>query len=70
MQHDCYPFVLYNMMVFWMYLSRMSYEVFCGKVRNLMADKIDRLTPLMDDYCEGGRGGRFLELLEGEYEVS
>lgn len=49
MQHDCYPFVLYNMIAFWIYLAFEPYEIFCSRISNLMADKIVAARRLIDD---------------------
>lgn len=40
MQHDCYPFALYNIMAFWGVLSASPYELFENKVAAVMREKI------------------------------
>ena len=50
MQHDCYPFALYNILAFWGFLSFEPYEIYCHKMANLMADKISCATKLIAEY--------------------
>jgi hypothetical protein len=52
MQQDCYPFVLYNIMVFWMYFYFFSYEEFVDKVTRLMKQKVDDLLPLLKSHLK------------------
>ncbi len=40
MQHDCYPFVVFNIFVFWLFLSWKSFESYEIRMTALMADKI------------------------------
>jgi hypothetical protein len=40
MQHDCYPFVVYNIFVFWVYLSVRSDIAFSQRIVSLFTDKI------------------------------
>jgi hypothetical protein len=49
MQHDCYQFVLYNILAFWFYLNFMSYEKFMQKVSHFVAAKIEFLIPFLND---------------------
>jgi len=50
MQHDCYPFALYNLLAFWGHLTREPYPVFTKKISNLMAFKIEAAHALLDSY--------------------
>ena len=52
MQHDCYPFVLYNVMAFWVAMNLMSYEQFCNRIAALFREKIAMLIPLLSDYLD------------------
>lgn len=38
MQHDCYPFVLYNMLVFWLYLPFQSEAALSARLQALFAE--------------------------------
>lgn len=40
MQHDCYPFVVYNMLVFWICVPVMGYERFKAKLSVFFRSKI------------------------------
>ena len=40
MQHDCYPFIIYNMLVFWLFEPLIGYEKFKIKLSNFMGFKI------------------------------
>lgn len=40
MQHDCYPFIVYNMLVFWFYEPLIGLENFKLKLREFMQSKI------------------------------
>ena len=40
MQHDCYPFVLHNVIVFWFYLQKENFESFQGKFNQFIKQKI------------------------------
>lgn len=40
MQHECYPFSLYNILAFWGYLSFEPYSFFCEKMTEMMREKI------------------------------
>lgn len=50
MQHDCYPFALYNILAFWGHLSHESYVVFSKKICALMISKVETATTLLDAY--------------------
>lgn len=50
MQYDCYPFVLYNMMVFWIYLAFSPYELLCEKMKLLFTEKSADMSRLLDEY--------------------
>ncbi len=40
-QHDCYPFVVYNMLVFWIYVPMYGFEHFKLKLREFFSYKIE-----------------------------
>jgi hypothetical protein len=50
MQQDCYPFAVYNILAFWLYLSREPYSVFCERVARLFAEKCETAKRLIEDY--------------------
>ena len=52
MQHDCYPFVLYNILTYWLFLNFISYESFSEKVALFVAKKLDRISPLLISFGE------------------
>jgi hypothetical protein len=54
MQHDCYPFVAYNIMAFWMYLNFTSYAIFSQKVARVIKEKIYDLVPEIESYMKTG----------------
>ncbi len=41
LQHDCYPFVLYNIILFWFYLNIGTFEKFKSRLINMITDKFD-----------------------------
>lgn len=41
MQHDCYPFVMYNILVFWLLEPLIGYHKFVLNLQNFMISKID-----------------------------
>lgn len=51
MQHDCYPFVLYNILFFWFLLNFSSYEKICQR----MADFVRWKTQLVLNDLDQGR---------------
>jgi hypothetical protein len=53
MQHDCYPFVVFNMFVFWYYLSRRSLEDYTHSVKSLFMDRVKTAT----EWLEAARRG-------------
>ena len=56
MQHDCYPFSLYNVVAFWAYLSREPYVVFAERVRILMNEKVAVAGGLLREYARDPSG--------------
>lgn len=40
-QHDCYSFVIYNMLVFWIFIPMYGFESFKMKLRSFFSYKID-----------------------------
>lgn len=63
MQHDCYPFVLYNIMVFWVLLNWRDYDHVCSRMASLIGDKIEMIMPLIEEHLSGG-GGALAPILE------
>jgi hypothetical protein len=47
MQHDCYPFVLYNILTYWLFLHFMNYESFSQEVGDFVSKKLERIYPLL-----------------------
>lgn len=64
MQHDCYPFALYNIIAFWGYLSLEPYAVFCQRIANLMIDKISVANQLLRDFQRQPQNSILRELIE------
>lgn len=52
MQHDCYPFVLYNILTFWYYLGSIPYEAFCLRISLLQSDRIAKAKELLENHFE------------------
>jgi hypothetical protein len=50
MQHDCYPFGIYNVLAFWGRLTFEPYPLFCDKISNVMRKKIEEAAALLDEY--------------------
>jgi hypothetical protein len=49
MQHDCYQFVLYNILTFWFFLNFISYEKYMQKISFLIESKVKCLIPSLED---------------------
>jgi hypothetical protein len=64
MQYDCYPFVLYNIMVFWIYLNFRPYEYLCNKMKCLFEEKVNDLRILLREYVTRGQESQLSGLLE------
>ena len=64
MQYDCYPFILYNIMVFWIYLNFQPYEYLCGKMKNLFEEKTDDMRILLKEYVANGKRSQLSRLLD------
>jgi predicted subunit of tRNA(5-methylaminomethyl-2-thiouridylate) methyltransferase len=54
MQHACYPFVLFNLFVFWCYLSRHTYPEYEKRIASLFDEKIARVRVLLEEHKEIG----------------
>lgn len=50
MQHDCYPFVLYNILFFWFYSNFYTYEQIESRIGSLVGDKIADFMPHLKQY--------------------
>lgn len=64
MQHDCYPFSLYNIIAFWGFLSVEPYAIFCLRIEKLMKDKADEALRLLRDYAKNPASSQLAELLQ------
>ncbi|MDD2717157.1 MAG: 7-cyano-7-deazaguanine synthase [Candidatus Wallbacteria bacterium] len=65
MQYDCYPFILYNVMIFWIYLNFQSYETVSDKMSLLFKEKVDDMRILLKEYFEKTGESRLSGLLDG-----
>jgi hypothetical protein len=63
MQHDCYPFTLYNIMAFWGHLSVEPYPLFCIKMSELMENKINYAKNLVREYQTSKETSRVSDLI-------
>ena len=68
MQHDCYPFTLYNVMAFWGILSFQSEDQFRRKVYQPMGEKIRLASLMLREHLEGKTRSRISQLLGKETE--
>jgi predicted subunit of tRNA(5-methylaminomethyl-2-thiouridylate) methyltransferase len=50
MQQRCFQFVLFNLFVYWNYLTRNDYESYEKRAEELFASKVADLRRLLDDY--------------------
>ena len=57
MQHDCYPFVVYNIFAFWLMPAFMSWEKFENKMQNFFSKKVQTTQAWLHD-------AKFLQLFE------
>lgn len=64
MQYECYPFILYNIMVFWIYLNFRPYEYLCGKIRDLFEEQSEDMRKLLKEYAANGKESRLYGLLD------
>ncbi len=70
MQYDCYPFVLYNIMAFWIYLNFQPYEFFCWRMRELFEEKAGQMRALLREYTVKGGNSRLSKLLGESWKSS
>lgn len=56
-QHDCYPFVLYNIIVFWIFEPLIGYEAFRQGLVRFMKEKIE----LAEAWLQSASVGDFIE---------
>jgi hypothetical protein len=56
MQHDCYPFVLYNLFVFWLYLPFHTEEQFSERLRSLFSELCEDFGSLLSDHLDNRPG--------------
>lgn len=49
MQHDCYPFIVYNMLVFWFFEPLIGYEKYKINLRTFMSKKVEMAQALIND---------------------
>ncbi len=64
LQHDCYPFVLYNIMLFWVYLNFMPMQQFEGRLMTMVKDKIESFQLLLEQ--SGTQVGDLQEFYQAE----
>ena len=64
MQHECYPFALYNIMTFWGYLTFHGYDEFCGMMLSFMSEKIAGAQALLAAYRDDKTSSVLSHMLE------
>lgn len=64
MQHDCYPFVVFNLFAFWLYLGFHRQEDYEVRMTGLFRDKVEDAAELIDEYRAHGAQSRLAGLLE------
>lgn len=64
MQYECYPFVLYNIMLFWIYLNFMPYQRLCERMESLFQKKAEDMRLLLKEYINQGEASRLSALLD------
>ena len=62
MQHDCYPFVLFNIFAFWYYLSWHDYDEYEARMRDLFAENVDDMIVLLSEHRSLGPKSRLAAL--------
>ncbi len=50
MQHDCYPFILYKIMIFWVYLQIFSMPRLEKNICDLTRKKIEDIKPILESF--------------------
>jgi hypothetical protein len=63
MQHDCYPFVAFNLFAFWMYLGFNGYEAYSERMGALFLEKTSDAGELIEEFRLRGGGSRLAALL-------
>lgn len=61
MQHDCYPFIVYNMLVFWLFEPTIGYEKFKSGLALFMAAKISQAKVLILGAIKNNANTSFLK---------
>ena len=64
MQHDCYQFVLYNILTYWLYLNFMSYEKYSQKVSEFISTKVKSVLPQLEFLKEKNKEKQTSSLFE------
>lgn len=64
MQHDCYPFIVYNMMVFWIYDAIWGFDSFKEKLSAFMGFKVHIASDWIHGYMQHPQNYVFLRLNE------
>lgn len=64
MQHDCYPFVVFNLFAFWLYLGFHGQEDYEDRMASLFGEKAEDASALLDDYRARGSDSVLAGLLE------
>jgi len=63
MQHACYPFVLFHIFAFWLYLPFHEYAEYEARMAGLFKEKIQDAARWLDGYKATGRASELAELL-------
>jgi hypothetical protein len=49
MQHDCYPFIVYNMLVFWLFEPWIGFDTFKVRLQEFIADRIEVASQIVNN---------------------
>lgn len=52
MQHDCYPFIVYNMMIFWLLMPARSWASIESDIARIMSKRISEAEVLINDWAD------------------
>lgn len=64
MQHDCYPFVLYNLFAFWHFIPMHSEEKFRQRTHQLFAELTERFGNMLESYLSNTGNAAFSRWVE------
>lgn len=62
MQHDCYPFVLFNIFAFWYYLAVHDFHEYEVRMKRLFSEKIDGAISLLEQHRKLGKASELAAL--------